>query len=389
MKDRRDARLERLLATGASVDAASELLAYAENRFQMPTELPQFPLPDEQFAGIWREYAALSAAAGSIDALRLKMVQLAFPIVPGISEDAAYRAATRRGVVPAASVEGGARFESAEGCRVSVYDSFAGGIGVIAAETRADFETLVRAFMGKNEPIPVPPSMGAAMISGYNNWHRIHLLKKSFFRSGGAEETWAAEFTRIQQRRELYQDRFILLSNGPYSGVDSRSMGLDAGEWLALSKAIRLEHECAHYFTRRVLGSMQNNLLDEMMADYAGIRAAFGTFRAEWVHRFLGIESFPAYREGGRLQNYRGSPPLSEDAFRLLTQLVWRAAWNLEAFDRSAGADGSVPAALLAIASLTIDEIASDGASSDLVEAFAAQQSRREELQIAATQGAI
>ena len=44
-------------------------------------------------------------------------------------------------------------------------------------------------------------------------------------------------------------------------------------------------------------------------------------------------ESFPAYREGGRLQNYRGEPPLSDGAFRVLQGLVKDAAENLERLD--------------------------------------------------------
>ena len=70
-----------------------------------------------------------------------------------------------------------------------------------------------------------------------------------------------------------------------------------------------MEHECAHYLTKRVTGSMSNNLLDELLADYVGIVAAAGTYRGDWALEFLGLEDYPAYRNGARLQNYRGSPP--------------------------------------------------------------------------------
>ena len=384
-----NARKEILLAAGASDDQAVELLAYAENRFKIPSIPPQFPLPQEQFVDVWRNYAALTAAAGSIDVLRLKLVQLAFPVAEGMSQDESYQSATRRGILPPGIVRGGAALQSPETCRVDVYDSFAGGIGVVTARHRADFETLVRVFMAKNEPIPLRPSMGATMISGYNNWHRIRLLHEEFLRSGGVEQTWPAEFARVKAQRELYQDRFILLSNGPYSSVDAASLGLDEEEWITRSRSIRLEHEYAHYFTKRVLGSMQNNLLDEMMADYAGLRAAFGGFRAAWMLRFLGLESYPAYREGGRLQNYRGSPALSDGPFRLLMQLVWRAAWNLEEFDRGVGSNVCMPAALMAIASLTIDEIAADSAPNRLAESYSASAVQPAERRMAAAQGVI
>ena len=90
----------------------------------------------------------------------------------------------------------------------------------------------------------------------------------------------------------------------------------------------------SHYFTRRVFGSMPNNMLDELIADYQGIVAANGgRYRADWFLRFIGLESFSDYREGRRLQNYRGQPPLSEGAFKILQILVKDAAENLEKFN--------------------------------------------------------
>jgi hypothetical protein len=110
--------------------------------------------------------------------------------------------------------------------------------------------------------------------------------------------------------------------------VSASEIGLTEQEWRRTSTTIRLEHECTHYFTLRVFGSMRNNLLDELVADYAGITAV-GPYRADWFLRFMGLEAFPAYREGGRLQNYRGDPPLSDGAFRALQRLVKDAAENL------------------------------------------------------------
>jgi len=74
-------------------------------------------------------------------------------------------------------------------------------------------------------------------------------------------------------------------------------MGMDESTWHSLSLIIRLSHECTHYFTRRLFGSMRNNLLDELIADYQGIVAANGgRYRADWFLRFVGLESFPDYR---------------------------------------------------------------------------------------------
>ena len=89
--------------------------------------------------------------------------------------------------------------------------------------------------------------------------------------------------------------------------MPAADLGLAEAEWREMSLVIRREHECAHYFTRRLFGSMRNNLLDELIADYAGLVAATGRFRADWFLRFIGLEEFPRYRPGGRLDLYRGS----------------------------------------------------------------------------------
>ena len=381
-----DQRKELLLASGAAEAEATEFLAYAVNRFDLPDVLPPLPLADELFTDVWRNYAELTAIAGSFEPLQFKLVQLAFPVESGMSGDPQYRAATRRGDLPAEPVRGGAMLRHPETCQIKVHDSFAGGIGIVAAADRADFETLVRVFTERNEPIPIRASMGATMVSGFNNWHRIHLLKDAFLRSGKTAQGWMSEFSRIQAQKDLYQDRFIIVSSGPYSGVDAKSLGLEQEDWLVKSRTIRLEHEYAHYFTRRVFGSMQSNLLDEMMADYAGLRIAFGFFRAQWMLLFLGLESYPNYREGGRLQNYRGNPPLSDGAFRLLMRLVQRAAWNLQQFDCIVGTACSLPDALMAIASMNIDELAADSAPRLLTQLYAAAQTDSSERELSVAQ---
>jgi hypothetical protein len=190
------------------------------------------------------------------------------------------------------------------------------------------------------------------MISGYNNWERI----RERLRQGEAMES-------ILPSKELYQDRFILLSDGPYSAVPAADLGLDDPEWRRISLEIRRDHECAHYFTRRLFGSMRNNVLDELIADYAGMVAATGAFRADWFLRFLGLEDYPRYRPDGRLNLYRGDPPLSDDAFRSLHALVRSAAENLERFGARGRTLSERALVLSALASLRLDDLAaSDGA---------------------------
>jgi hypothetical protein len=220
------------------------------------------------------------------------------------------------------------------------------------------------------------------MVAGYNNWSRIRELRRRWEAlepSARETATWGEEFQRLQPRKELYQDRFILLSDGPYSAVPAGDLGLGEAEWRELSLVIRRDHECAHYLTRRLFGSMRNNLLDELMADYAGLVGAVGRFRADWFLRFLGLEDFPRYRAGARLDLYRGKPPLSDGAFRVLQALVVQAAENLERFDagRPRSGDDTV-LTVAALASLRLEELAAEDAEERLAGAVSEVRRRLE-----------
>jgi hypothetical protein len=111
---------------------------------------------------------------------------------------------------------------------------------------------------------------------------------------------------------------------------------------------------------------MRNNLLDELMADYAGLVGAVGRFPAAWFLRFLGLEDFPRYRAGGRLDIYRGTPPLSDGAFRVLQRLIREAALSLERFDAPLAAGPRSPSGtaltLAALASFRLEDLAAPGA---------------------------
>ncbi|WP_325052207.1 DUF7005 family protein [Dulcicalothrix desertica] len=224
----------------------------------------------------------------------------------------------------------------------------------------------MQALTKHNEPVAIPDSMGACIVAGFNNWDRIHQYRKQWSAkhpNDCSEDKWAVEFRQIIAKKELYQDRFIILSDGYYSAVSPIDIGIEAEKWRCLSMKIRLEHECTHYFTQRLFGSMRNNLLDELIADYRGIVVANGRYRSDWFLRFLGLENFPDCRKTGRLQSYRGQPPLSEGAFTILAKLVKAAAVNLEQFDTDNSNYLEQPNAqaqmLIALTCLTIEELAS------------------------------
>lgn len=377
-EDRLALRTGVLVECGASEAAIPELLRYNDCVFDPPPVLPAFPLPDEPFVGTWERYCREAESDGVAETLRRAIVQFQFPIEAGISRSEAYLAATRRGAWPEAGSPG-IVFRQPERLMLSLHATPAGRIPVLVTGEREDFVTLVRALTRRNEPAPVPDSMGACVIAGFNNHDRVREYRRAWetiwegkFTAPASESDWQGEFSRIIPRQELYQDRFLILSDGPYSATPAASLGLDEGEWRLLSLIIRREHECAHYFTRRVFSSMKNNLIDELIADYMGLTAACGAFRADWFLRFVGLERFPEYRAGGRLENYRGDPPLSDESFLVLQRLVVRAAENLERFDGNHRPDlhqeAARPLLMMTLARFTLEEIAADSAEARLAE---------------------
>jgi hypothetical protein len=334
--DRLTFRKRLLKNFGATDSEVAELLTYNTNIFDHSALEAGLSLPfeDELFVPFWEDYAKEARSIGVFEALKKRLIQLNFPIEAGISEIKDYKQAVRRGIWDEKIIQDkGLTLTYPEKLQLIIHQTPAGKIPICIAYEREDFVSLLQALTLKNEPKPVPNSQGAAMIAGYNNWDRIRRLKKQVKQKHGewfTEAVWLEEFKKIIPQKNLYQDKFILLSREYYSSVPPEQVGLTEEEWRAKSLIIRCEHESTHYFTKRILFSMQNNLLDELIADCAGITAALGYFNADWFLAFVGLEQYPAYRKGGRLQNYRGVPPLSDGAFTILQRLVYHAAKNLE-----------------------------------------------------------
>ena len=369
-----------LAAFGASESETLELLHYNQNIFDSSLRSHLHQPQPELYLETWAKYVWKAARIGAAAALKPHLVQLQFPILAGISATAEYRAATRKGNSTAAMATAlGLNLREPERLQLTLHHTLAGAIPILVAGNRADFVSLVQALTRRNEPEPIPDSMGACIIGGYNNWHRIRQYQQQWVedRQHQSEaQDWAVEFRELIKRPELYQDRFIVLSRGAYSNIAASELGLGTEEWIELSDKIRLEHESTHYITRRWFGSMRNNILDEIIADYRGIVAATGEYRADWFLRFVGLEAFPAYRAGGRLENYRGDPLLSDGAFIVLQRLVKVAAENLERFDRKFTHSGRTQqteiAILIALITLRLEELASEGGVS-LIEAATTQ----------------
>lgn len=318
---------KQLRAYGPTEEVLLELQAYILPPYGTIGQVFNYPLlEDVELVRTWQDYLAEAETAGIFPTLQRHIVQLRFPIRAGISQTDAYRRVTLHGHAPEAFAEAtGLPLVRPEGLQLFLYPSPAGRLPVLVAPERVDFINLVQALCYRNEPHPIPASMGAVFIKGLNNWDRIRRLYRRLN---------LLNSTDLVTQREQYQDSLIVLSEIPYSNVSARDMGLPAAEWLRQSRQVRLAHEGAHYFTWRHFGRMHANMYDELIADYAGIRAVQPHFRADWFLRFIGLENHPVLQKEGRLHNYLGQPPLSQAARQGLQHILINAARQLEAFDR-------------------------------------------------------
>ncbi|REK03191.1 MAG: hypothetical protein DWQ36_20200 [Acidobacteria bacterium] len=367
---RRQQLRRRVLADlGGSAAAIDEVL----KRSPLPPPLDPGDLPpgDEPQCEAWSDYVREAERDGAVATLRRRLVQLRFPVREGISCTDEYRAATLRGEWPA-STEDGVAFHDPDGITIELHRSVAGRVPVLTARDRRDFELLVQALAQRGEPRPVRPEMGAMILRGLNNWDRIERWKQRWLSGRQASDfdgsAWRAEFQRLRQHKDQYQDRLVVLSCGPYSGVAAAELGRAPEQWERDSMIVRREHECAHYLTLRMTGALHSHLHDELVADFAGLVAAYDDYSATLARRLLGIED--GRREGGRVHQYRGEPPLGDEAFGLLVDLTARASesvqeWWRRSRDEARGrashgeetAAGQLTAAVCALQSLSLEEL--------------------------------
>ena len=320
------------------VNVQNEILAYAKNKFVRNDSESEShykeKFADESFVSSWHQYLKETEKISVFETLQRHLVQLRFPIAENISKNTSYRSATLQGKdtyhMPEAK---GLKLRNPKGLKLQIYASLSGKIPILIIADDKDFKSLIQALCHKNEPVKIPDSMGAVMINGLNNWSKIDDLKKTFL-AANIVSNWPNHFkNQIVPNKSLYQDKIIILSKKPYSNVPADSIGCNQEDWIHHSLQIRLEHECAHYFTLRNYGIMANNMHDELIADYAGICASYGRYNPEWFLRFIGLEKYPSYRKGARLENYIGSPKLSKEAFEILKKIIYKAVNNIYKFD--------------------------------------------------------
>jgi hypothetical protein len=324
---------------------------------------------EEPHVAVWREYAARAGEVGVFAALAAVFPQLRFPIQDGISQEPAYGAATRRGRLEEADgFAPGLVLERPDALTLTFSDGVAGLLPLLTAGTRADFESLVRAFTERNEPRDVPASMGACFVKGLNNWDRVARYRREWEAENGTagdDEAWREELGRFAAQKARYQDRFVILSRGPYSGVAAADVGVPEAEWLERSLVVRAEHESTHDLTWRLFGIVRSHATDEIVADFVGLVRAFGTYPDAIARRLLGVDDLPRFRAGGRLANYRGAPPLDDADFAEVCRLSAAATRQLAvvaAHHRSTIVDPAFLARLVYVLSQAgLADLASDG----------------------------
>ena len=155
-------------------------------------------------------------------------------------------------------------FKQPECVKIEIYESIAGRIPIITIGNDDDFEQfIVNVAYGGVRPDNIQ-QQGASFLAGKKN-------------------------------------RFIVLSEKPYSNISAGWMQLSDSDWRKKSMILRRAHECTHYYTRRYYGNADNNLHDELMADFFGLYAAFKEYKAKWFLHFMGVDG---ENKNGRLSLY-------------------------------------------------------------------------------------
>jgi hypothetical protein len=322
----------------------------------------EWPFADEGHLATWRRYAQEAERDGTWAVLERHLVQLRLPVRAGISQTPEYRRATlqgRRGE----TIEEGLQLQRPERLHLTIVPTLAGHLPALIAPEREDFETLVRALTCRHEPVPVPPPMGACLVRGLVNWERVasHRRQWQVAQPLAMPGAWERELERLRSRPELYQDRLLLLSTGPYSGIAAEQLGVHPGRWLEMSLAIRQEHEGAHYVTLRLTGQLRSSPADELLADWLGLVRATGGYPPGWAARFLGLDGHGTFRAGGRLEGYLGESPLPDSAFSALCALLSAAIEGLAALEPpTADLPDRQAELFLGLARRSLEELATD-----------------------------
>lgn len=349
---------------------SDELKLYFKNKFSSSDKLPSSFI-DDPFINSWEGYCNELIEHGAFQVLKKCYPQLSFPITEGINKTQPYVDAVLKGKSGYTNLESNLELNNPEGIEISIHNSIAGKIPVAKVPDSQDFIQIIQCLLHKNNPVFVPLSMGACLLNGINNWDRLHSLQ-SDWTANNPIGNWNEEFSKnVLSNPTLFKDKTIILSTKSYSNVSANILGLSEDVWKTYSYSIRLEHECTHLYTLKKYGFATNNLHDELIADYIGISKTIGSYNKEWMLTFMGLENYPNYRKGARLENYLGNADLSFENFEKLTVIIKNAIENIALFDAQLGkikSDKDQMCRMDALCETDVLEIASENGSSLLIQ---------------------
>ena len=332
--------MSNILSDGHEIDfdVSDELKTYLINKFNAQNKFLISTFIDELYIKFW-ETAVQGFLNGNDVFIELKKCfpQLNFPIETEIEKSELYKDIVLKWKTDAVNLEVSLELTDVKSLNLKLHNSIVGKIPILTVQNKEDFTSIIQSFLYKNNPIPIPPSMGAVFINGINNWQRLHSVKNNWL-SNHPLGNWTNEFSsNVMPNKSLYKDKLIILSTKPYSNVAASQLGLSEDLWISYSILIRQEHECAHLYTLKRYGHASNNLHDELIADYIGIIKTFGNYNKEWMLIFMGLEKYPKYRNGARLENYVKEGNLSNEDFKHLIKIIKNAIENIEVFDKAVG----------------------------------------------------
>lgn len=314
-----------------------ELRSYLKNNFILKKNLKI--APEEKSSLFWKShFESKLEATMDFNFVKQCYPQLNFPIEKEINQTTAYKDATLKGILKGIEWDNNKlALNDIANISLELYHSFAGNTPILIIPHERDFEKIIQSLLHKNNPSKIPASMGASIINGINNWQKIKSLQNNFL-SQNRGTSWAEEFKKnILPFPHLYKDRLIIISKKYYSNVPPKEFGLTGDYWSTTSMKIRLNHECTHLYTLKKYGIASNNLHDELIADYIGIVKALGSYRKQWMLQFMGLEDYPSYRKGGRLENYIQDIEINSSDFALLTSVIKNSIENISLFDSKIG----------------------------------------------------
>ena len=198
---------------------------YLKHRYELPEKMPDLPLATENFVSIWEKSADVTALEFFGKILKLEPEKF--------------------------------NWQAADEITINFAETLGGKLPVINTSAHKDFLNVEAMLNARNKLAELPPTVNA--------------------------------FTMSAKNEKICGQKIILLNRAPYSNIPTEKLNISEKEWLDKSYTIRLYHECAHYETLRIFGSMRNHALDEILADSMGQIAAFGKFSAEKQKLFFGL----------------------------------------------------------------------------------------------------